>query len=252
MNIEKYSWDSRIKELYYKHNGEFRYIVEDLAKEMGRDIDTKHVYYVVERIRKGVSLEALYEALAVMVPNIIQGRRSRVGHLYKLLRSFENKEQMVMSACCKEQVSVVEGVTETSYYCKKCKKKTKPVVMTQEQNVEIIRNVIKDLQAQDDSIIKNLTDMRGDKKEQERSQLQQQQLNLHLYGVVGGSKGRRGHKGHKKDVELTKTNRQVVEDMRNMLPQDREKLLKTIEAQLVDEKLKELGFVDEEGKEEEK
>lgn len=236
-NIEKQLLYERVEALYHKHNHDFDLMRQDLSFEKGRDIPIYYLYNVWRRIEAKTAIEVGYgsQASEFMVKNAIAGHRARCQYLYEMLRRYNSTDRILVSMCHEYPVTEVGRGRNKQYFCAKCNTRTKPFLQTQKQEVDIQLAIIKRIEEDFNNTLRAVSE--AAKTRVESGHPMNQEVSLHLHGVGG-----RGGEKRRSKVVLTKENQKLVEDMRYMLPQDREKILKNIQAQLVDDELDKMGF----------
>ena len=203
INIEKFKLLERVKLSYLKHRGN----VLEVANEVG--LDTEYVRDLTYKFRKQEERHVSTLIANSLMQHIMLGYESRVTHLMAMLRSLEGRDQLQVSICCFKPVVLKEA---GGYKCLKCNLDCNATLADKDIIYEIKRLLLVELREEDKSLVE-LADKMGYTNKVQMPEVSIRQNNL---------------------VVMDNKDRVLVQEARDMLPQDREKLRNELTRKLLE------------------
>jgi hypothetical protein len=240
-SIEKYRLLEVIHKVYMLNGLDVLATQKDLEKILGRSIDLEYLKRVVERFRARNRTTA-DAAANIMVECLIAAHESKMAHHYNTLRAVAGRERALKSICCNMPVTTTMVNGKKRYYCDKCYHETKTIDVLQKDEIEQKNNALREIREDLKATVENLVKIRDGARLPSLYDIPPQPMQFNFF--QGG-----------KIPKFTKEELLAFEQAKNLAPQDREKLVKKVEAQLVDYKLKELeeeGIIPPEDKDEQR
>ena len=207
---------------------------EDMEEMFAREIDLAWLRGVTKRMRLKMRRDYTPEnALLLMVQDLMQLHSFKMEHYYATVRAVMNRERQLLSICHKAPVTVQDNEDDTTqYFCDKCLKETKTLDVLSENELRMKHEALKEIREDMAATVKCVLDIRDGGKLPEWLKGVQQN-NQFNFGV-------RQPEFQIKESDFSKEELLAFKAMENMAPQDREKIVKKVQSQLVKAQLKEL------------
>lgn len=213
-NLERFKVEERIKLSLLKHRGNAVIVSE----ELGLDLD--YVRRVSFKLRKKESRDVSILISNTLMEHIFAGYRSRTELLTEMLNKLRGREQLWVSICCSQPTRIDIGPEGVSVQvCLKCGLPCQVKLLDRNGIFALEQNIIEQLREEDDALIRFAERMGYTNKEPTPPAQVQKNYNLHLHNNTP-------------QPQVTLEG-EVVQAVSEMLPTDREKLRKSLEARIL-------------------
>lgn len=217
MNLEQFKQLERIKIAYLKHRGNVLAVANELKLP---------VEYTKKRIAKIKGQERNNVDVLIsntLMQHILLGYESRVSYLMEMLKSLANREQLYVSLCCGAPVERARGeeeyTAEVTYICLACHSIASVKLIDRETIYNIKQRVLEQLRVEDSALVEFADKMGYTNRPEQPPAVKQNIL------VLG--------------KDFSKEDRQVVTNLSELSPPDREKMIKKLEKQITNIQQKE-------------
>ena len=211
MNVEKFKILEKIKLSYLKHRGDVLRVSEELG------IPLEYVKKVVNKIKKQEERDVRVLISHTIAQQILLGYQSRVKNYMDMLAKLENRDQVIVSLCCRAPVKVEIRNGRRVDVCMKCNKECNVEIVDKVTLYRIKKELLEQLREEDRLLVDFAEKMGYTSKEEVPQTVVYNRQNI---AVITGAKG---------------VDREVAGQLEQLSPRDREILIKELEKKIEEE-----------------
>lgn len=208
MNLEVFKLMEKIKLSYLKNRGS----ILEISEELNLPVD--YIKKVVYKLKKQEDRNVAVLISNTLMSHILLGVKSRTIYLTEMLKSLEATEKPLLSFCHEMPVEIIEDSLKTRYKCIQCKKFCEVTEMPEVDIYALKNEIIAQLREEDKNLIEMATKMGYTNKiEPPPAPIFKQQNNILVMGQG--------------------TNPQVMQDIQQLPPIEREKLMEKLKKEML-------------------
>ncbi len=229
MNIEKFKLWERVRIAYLKHRGN----IIEMQKDTGLDME------LLRKMRKKLQRAGTFGKSIIIVDTIanyiMEGMESRIYYHMEMLRGLDNKDQVLMSVCCKMPVKHESVGDQVKYYCIKCKKEAEVMQVTDATALEAKRNVLSDIREEQRLLQEFVMGMRKLNTAEDIGRIVMEYINKEAMGrALPIVKEKEKEKEPDKGIPLTEENKEIMRQTALLPMPEKLKLLKALEIRIAE------------------
>lgn len=208
--IEKFKLEERVRLTYLKHRGDILKVAEEL------ELPLEYVRKIGDKIKKKCRRDVAYLVSTTMMEQLILGHSQRIQYLVECLDSLKDKEEAVQSLCCKAPVEMrIVRRWKEEFFCLDCGKICFVKIVTKTSIYDLKYKAIEMLREEDVALVTFAEKMGYTDKKPDNIYRVTQNV-----AIIG---------------DTTDKDKQIVRDLRDLSPRDRQKIRKSIEQKVFEE-----------------
>lgn len=206
-NVEKFKLEEKIRVSNLKHRGNVIAIIDDT------NLPAEFICKTLDKLKKRKERNVDVLVSEMVMTHLLDGYGQRTHLLMEMLKSLDGKDRTYVSVCCSSVCTYVNGVCT----CCSCNKPCEVKAVDKLNIYEIRQKTIEMLRMEDEALVKFAHTMGYTNYQGPSTLIKQNNLVISRNG--GG-----------KVIEDSG----IVKDMDNMLPVDREKMIKSLESKVIE------------------
>lgn len=208
-NLDEFKIEERIKISYLKHGGNILEVMQEL------NLPEEYVKKRIDKLRKKDSRDISSLISNNITSYILSGHESRKIHYLQILRELEQDSKVKLSVCCEAPAILLKDSNEygyEDYECSLCHLRCEVKDMIKSDMYRIKKEVLEQLRIEDEQLM-TFAEKMGYTNIESKPAIKVDQNVL----IIGNNDG----------------DKKIVEDLRNLAPKDRDRLLEKLNNNII-------------------
>lgn len=207
-NLDEFKIEERIKISYLKHGGNILEVMQEL------NLPEEYVKRKIDKLRKKDSRDISSLISHNISSYILMGHESRKIHYLQILKELESDNKLKLSVCCESPAILMEGSKEygfEDYECSLCHLRCEVKQPLKNDKYRIKKEVLEQMRLEDEQLL-IFAEKMGYTNVEQKQPIKVDQNVL----IIGNSD----------------TDKKIVEDLKNLTPKDRDRLLDRLNTEI--------------------